>query len=259
MRFVGAVARTHRAPGVHGQQAQLGLVRVRGPALPRAEDRVVAPVQAAAPATEPGEERAVELHQDLRVRAHAELLDRPYPVVGQAGIGEVDVAQGGEGQREDHPIGDDGLLPGEPELGGGVVARDHGLQRRFERHGALGEGIEDPARDLVVAAADRVALVASGIVDRVEVDQVHRRQRIGVEAVPPSLTLGPHAVEGGVGGADVFGVPLGLGLLVERADRHRAPRPRRWGPAARAARSRPRQAPSGGTVAPARPAHRRRS
>ena len=219
MRFVGAVARAHRTPGVHGEQAKLGLARVGRPALPGAEDRLVAPVQAAAPAAEPGEERAVELHQDLRVRAHAEFLDRTHPVVGQARIGEVDVAQGGEGQREDHPIGDDGLLPGEPELGGAVVARDHGLQRRFERHGAVGEGIKDAARHLVVAAADRVALVASRIVDRVEVDQVHRRQRVGVEAVPARLTLGPHAVEGGVGGADVFGVPLGLGLLVERADR----------------------------------------
>ena len=67
VRFVGGIPRTDGTPGVDREQAERRTVGVRGSALPRAQDPIVAPVQTAAPIAEPGEERAVELQQDLRV------------------------------------------------------------------------------------------------------------------------------------------------------------------------------------------------
>ena len=129
--------------------------------FPRGLERAAQAVLAVARV--PAQPEAVgELELQLRVAAHAELVDRAHLARAESRVAQVDDAQQREGQGEDHAIGD--------VLALGAVAQDRRRDSARRRAATAPRGgvrvsicrrpsAASLVHELVVAAADVIALV----------------------------------------------------------------------------------------------------
>ena len=155
-------------------------------ALSQLSDFGASSVKRAVPAER--REPVLELQQHLRVRPHPQLVDRLQALPAEPGPVQVDVAERGERQAQHDVVGDHGRgHTAEPELERPVAPFDHRLQRRLQVQRVGGEQVGEHVRDLIVAAADVVALVRrSARVRRdVRVEQRDRGRVLGVDPPEP--------------------------------------------------------------------------
>ena len=128
-------------------------------------------------------ERAVKLQVQLRVRPHRELRDRSTLPRRQREARKVEVSEYRERQREDDAIGHHIVGHArEPQAYASVPTRPGRLQcvaghERLRRQGAL-----EPLHDHVVAPGDPEALVRARVGNHERLEQVDRRQIVGLEA-----------------------------------------------------------------------------